>query len=150
MKICPSEQRRGLAAREAFTLIEVVMAMGIAVLVCAAIMKCYTIASRRSFYASCSLAANAQAMKKLEQVIYASWKPSVGNLNIFNTALTNQDVENLEMPVSDTNVITCTNFTTVTQLSTNPPYLIIKVNCVWSYIGVTQTNSIAVLRGPDF
>jgi type II secretory pathway pseudopilin PulG len=151
MKICPSEQRQRLAGVEAFTLIEVVVSMAIAVLVCAAIMKCYTMSSRRSFYASCNLAANAQAMKKMEQVIYARWRPSIGVTDIFNTALTNNDYENLEMPVSSTNVITCTNFTTVKQISTNPPYLMIRVDCVFNFLNIsTFTNTIAVLRGPDF
>ena len=77
----------------------------------------------RSQYAACSLAANMQAMKKIEQVIFANWIPSYGMTNIFNPALTNIDTENLEMPVAITNVVTCTNYTTVTLLSTNPPYL---------------------------
>lgn len=132
-----------------FTLIEVALSLAITVLVCAAIMKCYTSSSRRSFYASCSLAANTQAMKKMEQVISATWQPSFGNTNIFNSALTAPDLENLPMPVSDTNVITCTNFTTVSQVSTNPPYVVITVNCVWSFLGTTYTNSMAVIRGPD-
>ena len=54
------------------------------------------------------------------------------------------------MPVAITNVMTCTNYTTVTQLSTNPPYLMIRVDCVWSFNGLgTYTNTVAVMRGPN-
>jgi hypothetical protein len=137
--------------RRAFTILEVTLCAALTVFVCAAIMKCYTIASRRSFYASCSMAANAQAMKKMEQVVNATWKYTAGGTNIFNPALTNADAENLEMPVSGvTNLVNCTNFTTVTQISTVPPYVMIRVNCVWSYSGLGQfTNTVATLRGPD-
>jgi hypothetical protein len=106
--------------------------------------------SRKSQYAACSLAANMQAIKKIEQVIFAQWVPSYGTTNIFNPALTNIDTENLEMPVANTNVITCTNYTSVNLLSTNPPYLMIRVDCVWGFNGLgTFTNTVAVLRGPN-
>jgi Tfp pilus assembly protein PilE len=138
------------ARLRAFTLAEVVMAAAIAAVVCTAVVQCYMIGSRRSQYASCSFAANLQAMKKIEQVIFANWIPSYGTTNIFNPALTNTDLENLEMPVAITNVITCTNYTTVRQISTNPPYLMIRVDCVWGFNGLgTYTNTVAVMRGPN-
>ena len=141
------QSRSGAAA---FTLAEVVMAVALAAMLCSAVVLCYGIGSRKSQYAACSAAANLQAMKKMEQVIFAEWIPSYGVTNIFNPALTNVDKENLEMPVANTNVITCTNYTTVTQLSTNPPYLMITVNCIWGFNGLsTVTNTISVIRGPN-
>ena len=138
------------ARLRAFTLAEVVMAAAIAAVVCTAVVKCYTLGSRRSQYASCSFAANMQAVKKIEQVQSAAWIPSIGVTNIFNPALTNVDPENLEMPVAITNQVSCTNYTTVNQLSTNPPYLMIRVDCVWGFNGLgTYTNTVAVLRGPN-
>jgi hypothetical protein len=126
------------------------MAAAIAALFCTAIVRSYLLGSRESQYAACSLAANMQAMKKLEQVIFANWIPSYGTTNIFNPALTNIDTSNLEMPVAVTNQVTCTNYTRVTQISTNPPYLMIRVDCVWSFNGLgTYTNTVAVLRGPN-
>ena len=151
MKFCHSSHFGTHGSRRAFTLIEVTMCAALTVFVCAAIMKCYTIASRRSFYAACSLSANAEAMKKMEQVLNATWKYSAGGTNIFNPALTNNDPENLEMPISGaTNFINCTNFTTVAQISTNPPYIMITVQCVWFYNGLGNfTNTIACLRAPN-
>ncbi len=150
MKFTLPYRRRGVAGGRAFTLAEVVMAAAIAALLCAAVVKCYSTGSYKSQYAACSLAANMQAVKKIEQVIYANWIPSYGVTNIFNPALTNVDKEDLEMPVAMTNVITCTNYTTITQLSTNPPYLMIRVDCVWGFNGLaTYTNTVAVLRGPN-
>ena len=83
-------------------------------------------------------------------MIFAQWIPSYGTTNVFNPALTNIDTENLEMPVANTNVVTCTNYTTVTLLSTNPPYLMIRVDCVWGFNGLgVYTNTVAVMRGPN-
>ena len=139
-----------MAGVGAFTLAEVVMAAAIAALLCTGIVESFILASFKSQYAACSLAANMQAMKKMEQVIFANWIPSYGMTNIFNPALTNIDTKNLEMPVAITNVVTCTNYTTITQLSTNPPYLMIRVDCVWWFNGQgTYTNTVAVLRGPN-
>jgi hypothetical protein len=130
--------------------VEVVIAAAIAALLCGAMAQCYSIGSRRSQFAACSQAANMQAIKKIEQVIFANWIPSYGVTNIFDPALTNLDRENLETPVAITNIMTCTNYTTVTQLSTNPPYLMIRVDCVWGFNGLgTFTNTVAVLRGPN-
>lgn len=150
MKIDLPDRRRGVVGLRAFTLAEVVMSAAVAALLCAAVAECYGIGSRMSQFASCSLAANMQAIKKIEQVIFANWIPSYGVTNIFNPALTNIDTENLEMPVAITNMATCTNYTTITQISTNPPYLMIRVDCVWSFSGLgTYTNTVAVLRGPN-
>ena len=143
-------RRQRAAGDGAFTLIEVVMAAAIAALICTAVIQTYMMGSRKAQYAACSLAANMQAVKKLEQVIFATWIPSYGTTNIFNSALTNTETKNLEMPVASTNVVTCTNYTTVTLLSTNPPYLMIRVDCVWGFNGLgTFTNTVAVMRGPD-
>ena len=150
MKFRALDRKRKVAAAGAFTLAEVIMAGAITALLCTGIVESYIVGSFRSQYAACSLAANMQALKKIEQVIFASWVPSYGITNIFAPALTNVDTENLEMPVTVTNVISCTNYTTITQLSTNPPYLMIQVNCVWGFNGLgTYTNTVAVLRGPN-
>jgi type II secretory pathway pseudopilin PulG len=144
------DRRQKVAWVGAFTLIEVVMAAAIAALICTAVVRVYILGSRKAQYAACSLAANMQAIKKIEQVIFADWIPSYGTTNVFNPALTNTDTESLEMPVANANVVTCTNYTTVTLLSTNPPYLMIRVDCVWGFNGLgTYTNTVAVLRGPN-
>ena len=150
MRIDLPDQRQKAAGAGAFTLMEVVIAAAIAALICTGVVQVYILGSRKAQYAACSLAANMQAIKKIEQVIFANWIPSYGTTNIFNPALTNTDTENLEMPVANTNVITCTNYTSVNLLSTNPPYVMIRVDCVWGFNGLgTYTNTVAVLRGPN-
>jgi Tfp pilus assembly protein PilE len=139
-----------VAGAKGFTLAEAIIAGAITALLCTGIVESYELGSFQSQYAACSLAANMQAMKKIEQVIFANWVPSYGITNIFNPALTNLDIENLEMPVANTNVVSCTNYTTINQISTSPPYLMIRVDCVWSFNGQgTFTNTVAVMRGPN-
>jgi|ERR1700677_4857548 type II secretory pathway pseudopilin PulG len=135
----------------AFTLIEVAVAMAIAVLVMTGMFEGYTLASRRAQFASYSLAANATAMKQLESIVASTWFIT-GNTstNLFNPILSAATVNALCLPSSGSNLVYATNFATVTQLSTNPPYAMVRVDCVWNFMGLGMfTNTVAVLRAPD-
>jgi prepilin-type N-terminal cleavage/methylation domain-containing protein len=144
----PMPEREGTAA---FTLIEVSVAMAIAVLVMAGMFQGYQLASRRAQYASFSLAASAMAMQRMESIIAAQWVVSGTSVtNIFNPALQATEVNALCVPNTSTNLIYGTNIVTLTQVSTNPPYLLVRVDCVWNFMGMgTFTNTVAVMRAPD-
>ena len=135
----------------AFTLIEVAVAMAIAALVMAGMFEGYTVASRRAQFTSYSLAASATAMKQMERIVAAQWVVSGESVtNIFNPALRTVQTNALCLPSNGTNLVYATNFATVTQLSSNPPYLMVRVDCVWNFMGMgVFTNTLAVLRGPD-
>ena len=149
MRQCRPDQKRGAAP--AFTLIEVAVALAISVLIMAGMFKGYTLASRRAQFSSYQLAANAMAMQQMESIVAATWTQSgTSKTNIFSSSLTNSQVAALCLPNSATNLVYATNFATVTQISTNPPYLMVQVSCIWSFMGMgTFTNTVAVLRGPD-
>lgn len=136
---------------EAFTLIEVAVALAIAVLVMAGMFKGYTLASRRAQFSSYSLAASAMAMRQMERIVASQWVISGESVtNIFNPTLTAVETNALGMPSNGTNLVYATNYATVTQLSTNPPYLMVRVDCIWNFMGMgTFTNTMAVMRGPD-
>ncbi len=140
--------RKGSAA---FTLIETAVAMAIGVLVMAGMFEGYTLASRRAQFASYSLAASASAVKQLENIVAASWVVSGTSVtNIFNPTLTATQTNALGVPNSGTNLVYATNYVTLTQISVNPPYLMARVDCVWSFLGMgTFTNTVAVMRAPD-
>ncbi|MGA2177094.1 MAG: prepilin-type N-terminal cleavage/methylation domain-containing protein [Verrucomicrobiota bacterium] len=144
----PVRVRRGSAA---FTLIETAVALAIGVLVMAGMFQGYQMASRRAQYASYSLAASAMAMKQMESIVGATWVVSgTAVSNIFSPTLTATQTNALCLPSSGTNLVYATNFATVTQLSVNPPYVMVRVDCVWNFMGLgTFTNTVAVLRGPD-
>ncbi len=135
----------------AFTLIEVAVSLAVAALVMAGMFQGYTLASRRAQYASYSLAASATAMKQMERIVASQWVISgLSVTNIFNPALVAVETNALCLPSNGTNLVYATNFATVTQLSTNPPYLMVRVDCVWNFMGMgVFTNTLAVMRGPD-
>jgi prepilin-type N-terminal cleavage/methylation domain-containing protein len=136
----------------AFTLVEVLVATAIAVLVMAGMFRGYNIAARQAQFSSFSLAANAMAMQQMESIVAATWVVSGTSVtNIFSPALTNTQVNALCLPNSGTNLVFGTNYATVTQMSTNPPYVMVEVSCAWNFMGMGNfTNTVAVLRGPDF
>src|SRR5579862_7166982 len=121
----------------AFTLIEVTVALAIAVLIMAGMFQGYQISSRRAQFASFSLAASAMAMKRAESIVASQWVVSGTSItNIFNPALQATQTNALCVPNSGTNLIWGTNYVTITQLSTNPPYLMVRVDCAWNFMGM--------------
>jgi prepilin-type N-terminal cleavage/methylation domain-containing protein len=149
MRICQPVQGGGRT--HAFTLIEVAVALAVSVLVMAGMFRGYTIASRRAQFSSFQLAAQTMAMQQMESIVAATWVISGTSVtNIFSPALTNTQVGALCVPSSGTNLVFATNYATVQQVSTYPPYLMVQVSCVWSFMGMgVFTNTVAVLRSPD-
>jgi type II secretory pathway pseudopilin PulG len=137
------------AGQPAFTLIEVVFAASIAALVLAGMFEGYNMVGRRAQYSADNLAASAMAMGQLEKVISTQWIPSEGNYSLLNRSSTNTN--NLCLPSANGSVITCTNYTTVSNISTTPPYAYVQVQCIWSLptYGGTYTNTVAVIRAPN-
>jgi type II secretory pathway pseudopilin PulG len=135
----------------AFTLIEIAVAIAISVLVMTGMFKGYTIASRRAQFSSFQLAATAMAVQQMESIVAATWVISGTSVtNMFSPSLTNTQVNALCVPSSGTNLVYGTNYATVTQISTYPPYAMVKVSCVWNFMGMgIFTNTVAVLRAPD-
>src|SRR5271168_93132 len=149
MRICRPIRNGGPAP--AFSLIEVAGAIAIAGMVMAGMFKGYTVASRRAQFSSYQLAANAMAMQQMESIVAATWVISGTSVtNIFSPSLTNTQVNALCLPSSGTNLVYATNYATVRQISTNPPYVMVQVSCVWNFMGMgTFTNTVGVLRAPD-
>jgi len=141
------EKWRG--GRKAFTLIEVVIAAAISAMVLAGMFEGYNMAGRKAQFSACSIAATSEAMHQLEGAFAANWVPAYGQNQLL--ALGGTNTANLCLPVAQSNVITCTNYTTVTEISTSPPYALIQVQCVWGFpnYGGTYTNTVAVLRAPN-
>ena len=149
MKLSATVNKARKRRQAGFTMIEVTFAAAIAALVLAGMFEGYNVAVRRAQFSACNLAANTQAMRQLEQVEGAEWVPSYGETQLLGLGGTTPG--NLCLPSANGNLINCTNYTTVTLLSTNPPYAMIQVQCVWNFpaYGGTYTNTVAVLRAPN-
>ena len=87
----------------------------------------------------------------MEGIVASQWVVSGATItNIFNPILTATQVTPLCVPNTSTNFIYGTNYVTLTEVSTNPPYILIRVDCAWNFMGMgTFTNTIAVMRAPD-
>lgn len=125
--------------------------MAIAGLMMAGVTNGFIQCMTQAEWSSYSLAASSLAIQKLEQSRAAKWdrlaSPPIDNLISNNFP---QDVQILDIPISQTNIVYATNFTTILQISTNPPLRMIRVDCVWRFMSRGLfTNTIATYRAPD-
>lgn len=135
-----------------FTLAEVVIAASIAAISIGGIIYGYIMSAQRAEWAAYAMAAQALAMQRVEQSRAAKWDvESTPTLDQVVPANFPIQVSILDIPISGTNVVYATNFTTITTLSTTPPLKSIQVDCVWfwSVGGRLFTNTIVTYRSPD-
>jgi hypothetical protein len=153
-----------------FTLAEVIIAIAISVVAFAGVIKCYTQTAQRAQWSGYSLAAQALAIKELEQARSAVWditalgnRNELTNLNLmgwtYNATTqigTGYSIANLDLPVMGTNVIRATNFVTVRMVPlTGFPTVsvqMVRVDTVWPFkFGKFNcyTNTVANYFAPD-
>lgn len=142
------------SGRNAFTIAEMVVCFAIMALVISGVLMAYVNAARFTVRAGYNLAAQAQAVQILERVRAAVWDtqttPVVDNTTNM-PAFTTTNI--LELPMSGTNAVWCTNFLAVSTItvSTNPFVTIkmIQVNTFWPWNGAVCSNSVVAYRAPD-
>jgi prepilin-type N-terminal cleavage/methylation domain-containing protein len=129
------------------TLIEVIFSIAIGALMMGAVTTGYIQCLRQAEWTSHSLAANSLAVQRLEQTRNAKWEwQKTDQVTSTNFPV---DVQILDIPISKTNIIYGTNFTTISTISTNPPLKMIRVDCVWAFVnGALYTNTVATYRAP--
>ena len=137
------------SSANAFTLVEVVIALGILALVIQGVIFGYIFSSRRAEWNGRSLAAQPLALQGVEQARAAKWDPQAWP-SVDELAPTNfVEVTTLDLPVAG-EPIYATNFISVTMVSDNPPLRQIRADCVWSFLGRGLfTNTVITLRCPD-
>jgi prepilin-type N-terminal cleavage/methylation domain-containing protein len=149
-----SSQRWDGAAKKrlrGFTLVEVLIALAICGLAMAAIVSGYLCAASAAEKSALSLAANASAMRRVEESRCARWVIStyppideVVQTNFPDTVVV------LDLPGSGSAVTYATNSTVISLISTNPPFKRVRVDCVWAFRGNRLfTNSVETCRAPD-
>lgn len=143
--------RRNLRGRDAFTLAETVISMVIMSLCFAGSIQGYILVANRAEWSAYNLAAHALAQQRVEQTRAAKWDVSAYPLiNELTTSNFPADVEVLDVPVSGTNIVYATNFTTLSNMGVSPPLMYIRVDCVWAYYSRgLYTNTVATYRAPD-
>ena len=133
---------------------EVVISMLIMGLAFGGILVSYMQSASRAEWAGYSLAAQAQAVQVMEQYRAASWDvlaiPEVDQTTNVPTVA----AYTLDIPISGTNAVWMTNYSSVTTitLSTNTPptkVKMIRVDAVWPWKGAFFTNTLITYRAPD-
>jgi type II secretory pathway pseudopilin PulG len=137
----------------AFSLVEVMISVVIMGLVFGTILFGYTHASKRVEWSGMSLAAQAMALRQVEQFYAAKWDTQANPQVDQTTNVSTNAVLILDLPIYGTNVVRATNTASVTnlQISTNPVANIkmITVNTTWSFNGSLFRNTIVAYRAPD-
>ena len=152
-----------------FTLVEVVVSLGIVTLVFSGILVAYIQSTRRAEWSGYSLAAQSLSIQQIEQARSAVWDYSIAkneltNLNLrswtYNSTTkvgTGYITNVLDLPISGNNRVVATNFVTVKMLNltglANVQVQMVTVDTVWPFPtakGIRLfTNRTASYFGPD-
>ena len=154
MKVRVEYGSQGMRRRalQAMTLVEVMVAFAISGLAVAAIVSGYIYSLNAAEKFSLSLAANAQATERMEQIRSARW--SATSSPVIDEVVTSNfpaQAVTLDLAGAGTGATRATNYTQITTISTTPPLKRIHVDCVWVYNRSSQliTNSMETCRAPD-
>jgi type II secretory pathway pseudopilin PulG len=146
------------ARTSGFTLPEVVISVGIIMVVFGAIITAYIQGSYRAAWTGYSLAAQAAGVEQLEAAKAAVWDPLQTPVMDQICGLTNSTSVVLALPLTGTNVVYATNYTTVTLLlMTNGTCVssnyLVQVNTRWPFRWKNQTvyftNIVADYYAPE-
>jgi prepilin-type N-terminal cleavage/methylation domain-containing protein len=161
--------RQEVERLQGFTLVEVLVSLGIVTLLFSGILSAYIQATRRAEWAGYSLAAQAIGIQQIEQARSGVWDSSINkneltNLNLLSWSYnattsvgTGYSTNMLDLPVSGTNVVIATNYVTVKMLNlaSSPGVRVqmVTVDTVWPFLTLHGrclfTNRTATYFGPD-
>jgi prepilin-type N-terminal cleavage/methylation domain-containing protein len=152
-------------AANAFTLVEVLMALALMALVMSGLMYGYVQANRMTEWCSMSLSAQSYASQGAEQARAADWRPRDSSTNTGPNTKDELPATNyvlsgsnyiMDIPIkgspSSTNfAFFVTNKIYVTDLSSNPYLRQIRSDAIWIFprTGKLYTNTLILLRAPD-
>jgi type II secretory pathway pseudopilin PulG len=137
-----------------FTLVEVVISVGLAALTFTGIIYGYALTSDQAQWSSCSLAAQSMAVQGVEQARAAKWDPqawpAIDELGTTNYS----QVSALDVPVAKGNILFATNYISISAVSSFPPVRELRADCVWKMLNGARTrglftNTVVSLRAPD-
>ncbi len=138
-----------------FTLAEVIVSIAVASIAAGGMIYGYILSGRRAEWSGYSLAAQALAVQRVEQIRSAKWdtqaSPAIDELNYANFPAISTGI--LDLPVSGTNLVTVTNYTAIStvQVSASPLITVksVRVDTVWAFNGKRYSNTVVTYRAPD-
>lgn len=144
--LCAHGKRAG-----GFTLTEVIVSLALIGLTAGGLIGGYIQSAKSTDWQAHSLAAQSLAMQRIEQCRSAKWDtrsyPPVDQLISSNFPVVTAQ---MDLPTSGTNTSFATIYTSITNLSADPPLRMIEADCVWQYYGNKYfTNAVVTYRAPD-
>ena len=145
------------SACQGTTLVEVVMALGVATMAFSGVILGLTSSCQRAEWSAYNFAAQSLAQQGIEQARAAAWDTQ-GDSPVDNCIQTNfpsTTTNVLDVPISGTNFTYATNKWTITTISTNPyPLKLIRVDTTWGFQRPGKprrvfTNTVATMRAPN-
>jgi prepilin-type N-terminal cleavage/methylation domain-containing protein len=138
-------------AAQAMTLVEVLVALAISGVAIAGIVYGYVFSINAADRFSLSLAANAQATERMEQIRSARWNST--SSPVFDQVVASNfptETVTLDLAGAGTGETYATNYTQITVVSTTPPLKRVRVDCIWvDASSHLMTNSVETFRAPD-
>jgi type II secretory pathway pseudopilin PulG len=155
MRICTKTTR--CRAKQAFTLVEVMIAFVLMVMVLTGVFFSYSQANRLAEYSSMSLAAQSYAAQGIERMRSFQWDEEAVTNGIALPATTNSTTliwpaisDILDVPQSG-NYLYATNYDYEFTNESSPPLWELKSVVVWTFplTHKLYTNTVTTLRAPD-
>jgi hypothetical protein len=149
------DHRPSKTLASAFTLAEVVMAIFVVALVFGGMITAYIQSAYRCEWSGYALAAQSLAIQQIEQAKAAVWDTSVRPARNEITNLNTITPATLDLPVSGTNIIWATNFTTISTyvIAGSASVYMVKVDTVWPFTWRNGkryfTNTVADYFAPE-
>lgn len=132
------------------TLVEVTISIALIALTIGGVIRGYLLVMERAQWTAYSLAAQAQAMRMMEQSHAAQWNalanPPIDYLVGGNIPMT---IDVLDTPLLGTNAAYVTNVVLITSISNNPSLKLVRVQSSWAFLGKSYTNTLVTYRAPN-
>jgi prepilin-type N-terminal cleavage/methylation domain-containing protein len=149
--------RDRVRGRDGFTLTEVVMSLAISTLLFSGVVLAYIQSAYRAEWTGYSLAAQALAIQQVEQARAAVWDPTQTPPKNEFTNLVTRSAALLDMPISGTNAVWATNYSTVQSVivenSVGASVYKVRVDTVWPFQRGAQvryfTNTVVDYFAPE-
>src|SRR5260370_1220531 len=122
-------------SRRAFTLAEVLVSLALTGMMVTGIVSGFLQSAKQAEWSAYSLAAQSQALQRMEQVRAAQWDPlhfpAVDEVQQTNFPTV---VDVLDTPTANGNITYVTNRTFITPIMTTPPLRMITVESSWRFL----------------
>jgi type II secretory pathway pseudopilin PulG len=139
------------SGRAAFTLVDTLVSIMIMGLVFATTIVAYTRTSERAEWSGYSLAAECLGVRQMERYHAVLWDTQTLPITDDTVNVPTNVVAPLDLPMTGTNAVWATNFTTMTTFTNAGPsyFKMIRVDTVWPWKGRLFTNTLVTYRCPD-